>query len=1131
MLGHGIRANLGGAAQRLPREVAKFLIGQEWLFGSAPEEKPCVYQRRLRIESLESRRLMDAAAAASLVDPLWFQNVAGADVPAHAGTADWTIESVDSSASQNTTAQTGASNVYDWVIQFNTAALAGIDSVAETAGLLAGGGVQFQVLEGLGLNGMVLARSSGASLDAARDWLDSNINVASFERDAVDQVSAVPSDPQYSQLWGMSAIDAPAAWNISTGSSSVVVAVIDTGVDYTHRDLAANIWTNPGEIAGNGIDDDGNGFVDDVHGYDFVNNDGNPMDDNSHGTHVAGTIAAVANNGQGVAGVNWTSSIMALKFLDADGSGYLSDAIRAVNYATMMRTQYGVNVRVMNNSWGGGEYSSALESAIRASGNADILFVAAAGNDATNNDTSPQYPANYSPANVISVAAVDQTDHLASFSCYGASTVDIAAPGVSIYSTVPGNRYAIYSGTSMATPFVAGVAALAWAVDPTATVAEVRSAILSGADRVSALSGKVASGGVLNAHTTLTLLGSQTQSGPAITSLVATPNSVTVGTAVAISARGISDDSATVTSVSFYLDANNNGQYDSSDQSLGSTSSIAGGQAGITIGSSALGVGTHRILARAQDSAGKWSSCASTTLTVSALDDYGDSAAAAAAISVPSSTAAQIDKNGDMDWFKFQAAAGKSYVFNVQLGTLADSVLYLYGSGGTSQLAFNDDYGSSSASRITWTAPSSGVYYLAVGAYGNSSAGTYALGVQEQNAAPVLAAIGNRSLAYPGSTLAIGLQASDGDGDSLTYSVHAMTIDSLAQKAYALDQQLGLHTYPNGNYYTNARGAGEKYLIGNGDVLYFIKPNGSLYRWGGSIAKSVLVDTLSSAYYANPALLQAAQSPGLMSISSSSVTVSISGNVLNVTRQPGFTGVLCVRVTVSDGQQTDSEIFTVADPLAQKAYDLDQQLGLHTYADGNYYTNARGAGEKYLIGSDNVLYFINPDGGLYRWGGSIAKSTCVATLSSAYYTTPSLLHDAQSPTLSASQISSAANVTSAASTSVVGADGVSPEILAANTVFLAEQSNAGLLASASVATTAQTDNLRASLHDRVLSRASSGDSQAGSECLAAIDQPRQRIVFSNLTDSDADLAAGLTDCVFDMLADTSVSSLFENELG
>ena len=196
----------------------------------------------------------------------------------------------------------------------------------------------------------------------------------------------------------MTKIDAPDAWNISTGSQSVVVAVIDTGVDYTHPDLAANIWTNPGEIAGNGRDDDGNGFVDDVHGYDFAEHDGDPMDDNGHGTHVAGTIAAVGNNGLGVAGVNWSASIMPLKFLNSQGPGYLSDAIRAINYATMERTRYGVNVRVMNNSWGGGGFSSAMQTAIQAASDAGILFVAAAGNSGTNNDASPHYPANYTLA-------------------------------------------------------------------------------------------------------------------------------------------------------------------------------------------------------------------------------------------------------------------------------------------------------------------------------------------------------------------------------------------------------------------------------------------------------------------------------------------------------------------------------------------------------------------------------------------------------------------------------------------------------------------------------------------------------------------------------------------------------------
>jgi subtilisin family serine protease len=210
-----------------------------------------------------------------------------------------------------------------------------------------------------------------------------------------------------------------------------MVGVIDTGIDYNHPDLAANVWTNPLEIPGNGIDDDGNGYVDDVHGYDFVNRDGDPMDDHGHGTHVAGTIAAVANNGIGVAGVSWHAKVMALKFLDAGGSGWVSDAVEALNYATDM------GAKITNNSWGGGEYSTALRDAIAAANSAGAVFVAAAGNSANNNDATPFYPAGYEGPNVIAVAATDASDTLAVFSNFGRNTVQLGAPGVGIYSTVP----------------------------------------------------------------------------------------------------------------------------------------------------------------------------------------------------------------------------------------------------------------------------------------------------------------------------------------------------------------------------------------------------------------------------------------------------------------------------------------------------------------------------------------------------------------------------------------------------------------------------------------------------------------------------------------------------------------------
>ena len=290
----------------------------------------------------------------------------------------------------------------------------------------------------------------------------------------------MPNDPSFAQQWALqnngqtgstpaTGIDAEAAWNLATGSRSVVVAVIDTGVDYTDPDLAANIWTNP--YAGQ------DGFSGDLHGYNFVADNGNAMDDNGHGTHVAGIIGASGNNGQGVSGVDWSVSIMALKFMDSSGLGYTSDAIRAINYVTMLRTRYGVNVRVTNMSWDGGSDDPALSSAISAAGNAGILFVTAAGNNGTDNDTTPEYPADIRLPNVISVAATDQNDQLASFSDYGPTSVDLAAPGVSILSTLPDGKYACLSGTSMATPFVSGVAALAWSLDPSATVAQVRSAI------------------------------------------------------------------------------------------------------------------------------------------------------------------------------------------------------------------------------------------------------------------------------------------------------------------------------------------------------------------------------------------------------------------------------------------------------------------------------------------------------------------------------------------------------------------------------------------------------------------------------------------------------------------------------
>ncbi|MBE9118074.1 S8 family serine peptidase, partial [Lusitaniella coriacea LEGE 07157] len=338
-------------------------------------------------------------------------------------------------------------------------------------------------------------------LSQIQQALVGNSSIESTELNYV--LSIETSDPGYAAQWALNNtgqtggtpdadIDAPEAWQRPIGSHSVKVAVVDTGIDYTHSDLAANMWRNPGEIAGDGIDNDGNGFVDDVYGYDFANNDSNPMDDEGHGTHVAGTIGAVGNNNIGIVGVSPNASLMALKFLGANGYGSTSGAIRAVDYAVNMGAD------VINASFGGGGYSQAFNDAIARANDSGTVFVAAAGNNGKNTDFSPYYPSNYDLPNVISVAATDKNDNLAGFSNFGRQTVDLGAPGVSILSTLPGNRYRSFNGTSMAAPHVAGAVALALSKNPNATPAQIKAKILASVDAKPSLQGNTVSGGRLN---------------------------------------------------------------------------------------------------------------------------------------------------------------------------------------------------------------------------------------------------------------------------------------------------------------------------------------------------------------------------------------------------------------------------------------------------------------------------------------------------------------------------------------------------------------------------------------------------------------------------------------------------------
>ena len=321
----------------------------------------------------------------------------------------------------------------------------------------------------------------------------------------------IPNDPLLPAMWGLlnngqtgglsgADIRATKAWDIFTGNPNFVVADVDTGIQLDHPDLAANIWTNPGEIPNNNKDDDGNGFKDDVHGWDFVNNKKDPIDDNGHGTHTAGTIGAVGNNGIGVAGVNWSVKIMPLKTFNENGYGTGSHMMQALDYAVAM------GARVSNNSWGSAPYPNnyknawpSLRKTIENARAAGHLVVAAAANSALDADLTPQFPAAYDLDNIISVAAMDHNDNLAWFSNYGLTSVDLGAPGVAVLSTRPGGNYTYGYGTSMATPHVTGVAALVWGLHPDWTYSQVRDAILNTTRPVPALAGKTVTGGVLDA--------------------------------------------------------------------------------------------------------------------------------------------------------------------------------------------------------------------------------------------------------------------------------------------------------------------------------------------------------------------------------------------------------------------------------------------------------------------------------------------------------------------------------------------------------------------------------------------------------------------------------------------------------
>jgi len=714
------------------------------------------------------------------------------------------------------------------------------------------------------------------------------------EPDYLHVADAVPNDSAFSNgtLWGLrnqgqsgglsgADIDAVRAWDITTGSTDVIVAVIDTGIRYTHQDLSAQMWQNPGEsgaLASDGIDNDGNGYVDDVYGINAVTGSGNPMDDNGHGTHCAGTIGAAANGSGPHVGVAWNVRLMGLKFMDAGGSGFTSDAIECINFAVAK------GARVLSCSWGGGGYETSLKDAITRARNEGVLLVAAAGNESANSDVIPHYPSGYDVDNVISVAALDRSDNLPGFSNYGSRNVDVGAPGVDIYSTyhTANDAYATSSGTSMATPHVAGVAALVISKFPGISVFDLSQRLLATTVPVASLNGRSATGGRVNAYNALTaspngtlevsvsssgslIAGQSVKLVAQVTDLTAIGNATVTGSATGLPSMTFRNDGVSPDTTA------NDHLYCASFTVPSDRDQLV-----LTVQASAPSKTTQTVVTSFSIArpAANDNFSAATDLAGNVIQATGNNQVATKESGEPNHAANNV--GGKSVWWKWTAPSAGTATINTR-GSTFDTILGIYTGTAVNSLtlvASNDDetYPNVITSRVQFTATGGTTYRIAVDGYNNGSgadSGSITLNIAAPPANDLFAnraAVAGGSWQQAGSNLyatketAEPNHANNAGGQSVwwTWTAPANGPVVLQTSGSVFDTLLAVYTGSTANSLTMVA-SNDDSASGTTSWLSFTASAGATYQiavdgknTGGSVANGSI--TLSLSQSSSPAL-------------------------------------------------------------------------------------------------------------------------------------------------------------------------------------------------------------------------------------------------------------------------------------